>query len=240
MAENIKQQDLAGEVDRRTLIAGLGALALGPGSSSAQGRQAKPNRGAPANDYLICRSTEVDDYSIWCVDVDDDEQLLKIMPGHEGAKFDRNHQLIRIGDYVLEWGPLTLQDYKPSFPFRLFRFDPSIKNPLGVSAVSTGERFTSAKTGTWEKKKFWGTRPDFGNPEGPAKEFDKGEKLMLLPLSSYILNVIPTTGRGTFKLFYFDPGSADPLYLFPTWVAGAFGTIETGSQAQPFDAQRAT
>jgi phospholipase C len=233
MAENIEQQNLASEgLDRRTLIAGLGALALGPGSSSAQGRQAKADRGAPANDYLICRSTEVDDYSVWCVDLDDDKQLLKLMPGHEGAKFDRNHQLIAIGDYVLEWGPLTLQDYKPSFPFRLFRFDPSIKNPLGVRAVNPGE-LTSAKTGTWEKKKFWGTRPDFGNPEGPAKEFDKGEKLMLLPLSSYILNVIPTTGRGTFKLFYFDPESADPLYLFPTWVAGAFETIEFGHELIP-------
>ena len=56
---------------------------------------------------------------------------------------------------------------------------------------------------------------DFGNPEGAANAYDKGEKLMLVPLGSFILNVIPTTGRGTYKLFYFDPGSAEPAIRLP-------------------------
>jgi phospholipase C len=191
-------------------------------------------RGAPANDYLICRSTEVDDYSVWRVDIDGD-QLLHRVSGHRGAKFDRRHQLISIGNYILEWGPIMLQDYGPCFPYRLFRFDASIKDPLAVDAVSPDEKPkpTLVTKGIWPKMKFWGARPDFGNPEGPAKEYDKGEKLLLLPLSTFILNVIPTTGRGTFKLFYFDPFSTDPLYFFPTWISGSFDTIQFGHELIP-------
>lgn len=163
-----------------------------------------------ANDYLICRSTEVDDYSVWRVDIDGDQRLHLALE-HRGAKFDRKHQLISIGNFILEWGPITLQDYYPCFPFRLFKFDASINDPLGVNALSLDARPTLVMKGTWPKNKFWGTRPDFGNPEGPAKEYDKGEKLMLVPLGSYILNIIPTSGRGTFKLFYFDPYSTAPL-----------------------------
>ncbi len=185
-----------------------------------------------ANDYLICRSTEVDDYSVWRVDIDGDQRLHLALE-HRGAKFDRKHQLIPIGNYILEWGPITLQDYNPCFPYRLFKFDASINDPLGVTALSLDARPTLVMKGTWPKNKFWGTRPDFGNPEGPAKEYDKGEKLLLVPLGSYIVNIIPTSGRGTFKLFYFDPYSTDPLYVFPTWISGSFDTIQFGHELIP-------
>lgn len=186
---------------------------------------AEESRGAA--DYLICRSTESPDYSIWRVDIDGDQLLSRVQTG----KFDQSHQLIPIGNYILEWGPITLEDYSPCFPYRLFRFDPNIDDPLNIDAMTLDPVDhkpipTLVATGTWLKKKFWGTRPDFGNPEGPAKDFDSGKKLMLVPLGTFVLNVIPTSGRGTFKLFYFDHGSADPLYIFPTWIAGAFESIQ--------------
>ena len=127
--------------------------------------------------------------------------------------------------------PIALLDYSPCFPYRLFRFDPNINDPLSIGAMTTDpvtnkQVSTLLTKGNWPKQKFWGTRPDFGNPNGPAKDYDKGNKLMLVPLGTFILNVIPTTGRGTFKLFYYDPGAIDPLYFFPTWIAGAFETIQ--------------
>jgi phospholipase C len=189
---------------------------------------AEESRGGPADDYLICRSPDADDYSVWRVDIDGDELLSRVQTG----KFDPSHQLIPIGNYILEWGPIVLQDYIGGiFPYRLFRFDPNIDDPLGVNAMSLDPVShkpvpTLAAKGSWPKNKFWGTRPDFGNPDGPAKDYDKGNKLMLVPLGTFILNLIPTTGRGTFKLFYFDPGSIDPLFVFPTWIAGAFETIQ--------------
>ena len=159
------------------------------------------SRGGSA-DYLICRSTELDDYSVWRVDIDGDQLLSRVNTG----KFDHTHQLIPIGNYILEWGPLVLQDYVGGlFPYRLFRFKANLKDPLGVDAVGLDQKPTRVTRGTWAKKKFWGNRPDFGNPDGPAKAYDKGEKLILLPLGTFVLWVIPTTGRGTFKLFYFDP-----------------------------------
>jgi phospholipase C len=182
-------------------------------------------------DYLICRSENTDDYSVWRIDLAGNP-LLHCVTGRAGARFDRRHQLIAIGDYVLEWGPIILQDYSPCFPYRLFRFDPKIDNPLDVDANSFANgspKQTLVTKGSWTKDKFWGTRPDFGNPDGPAKAYDAGDLLLLLPLGTFVLNVIPTPGRGTFKLFSFvpnDPLSPDPLYSIPPSITGAFGTIE--------------
>jgi phospholipase C len=222
-----------------------------PWEDTAMGLQ--PVRG----DYLICRSTEKKDYSVWRVDIDRDQVRFSCMPGQEGAEFsmpgqewakssapgqegthfDLKHpnppipQLISIGNYILEWGPITLEDYiaqnkiKGVFFYRLIKFDPSARDPLGS--------FAEVQKGFWNKQKFWGGRPDFGNPQGAAKEYDKGDKLMLVPLGTFVLNIIPTTGRGTFKLFNFDPGSNDPLTDFPTMIHGSFETIQFGHELIP-------
>jgi phospholipase C len=186
-------------------------------------------RGSTATaDYLICRSTEADDYSIWRVDLHC-EQLLHRVTGGAETKLDRKHQLISIGNYILEWGPIILQDYTPNgvFPYRLLEFDPNDPDPLGTKTAKVVTK------GTWPKLKFWKSRPDFGNPDGAAKAYNSGEKLMLLPLGTFILNIIPTTGRGTFRLFSFDPGSIDPLYEFPTWTYGSFLKIQFGHELIP-------
>src|SRR5262249_10258792 len=144
-----------------------------------------------------------------------------------GAKLDPQHQLISIGNYLLEWGPIAVPDYGGVFPYRLIEFDPGKQDPLGLQSAKLVQQ------GIWQKAKFWGTRPDFGNPDGAAKAYDKGEKLILLPLGTFLLNVIPTTGRGTFRLFSFDPLSSDPLYQFPNWTYGSFLKIEFGHELIP-------
>jgi phospholipase C len=172
-------------------------------------------------DYLICRSKYVDEYSVWRVDIGG-EQLLQRLPGQTGATFDHTHQLISIGNYILEWGPAMLQTWGKLYPYRLFQFDPNSKDPLGAKAL---------KMGVWTKDKFTRGRPDFGNPAGAAKVYSKVDELLLVPLNTFVLNVIPTIGRGTFKLFNFDPLSDDPLPPpFPTSIHGSFEGFQFGHE----------
>lgn len=211
---------------------------------------AEESRGGPANDYLICRSTETDDYSIWRFDIHSNPVFSQVTTAT--GRFDRTHQMIPIGDYILEWGPITLTNYATDpkapgargvFPYRLFRFDPNIGDPLTVNAMHVDQKSgkpspTLVTKGIWNKSKFWWLVPDFGSPQGPGKEFMKADKLLLLPLGTFILFIIPTVGRGTFKLFQFDPMSTDPLPSFPTpdptgVVFGSFGTIEFGHELIP-------
>ncbi len=179
----------------------------------------------PMDDYVISRDTHSDAYALWHFDLNDD-QLLRRIPLGPKALFDRTHKLAPIGRYVLEWGSMTLKDYQPCFPFRLFEFDPTSDNPLMGPALQKG---------LWTKAKFWSYRADFGNPNGAKESYDSGEELMLLPLGGFMLNVIPTMGRGTFQLWNFDPNplhlnsndpqSSDPLPL-PFTPQGSFDTID--------------
>jgi len=178
-------------------------------------------------DFVLSRRTDKDDYALWRVDYDADA-LLQPLPLDPNARFDRTHQIVSIGRYLLEWGPLTLQAYEPCFPYSLFEFDPASKNPLAGEPMQRG---------IWTKAKFWNSRPDFGNPQGAHEGFDAGEELMLVPLGGFVLNVIPTEGRGTFELWNFDPNphnklSSDPLPQPHTsgTAQGSFDTIDYGHE----------
>lgn len=166
-------------------------------------------------------------YGLWRFDADSDS-LLEPMPLDPQAAFDPTHALVPIGRYLLEWGPLMLQAYQPCYPYRLFEFDPASTNPLAAATVQKG---------LWTKTKFWQYRPDFGNPQGAHEGYDSGSELLLLPLGGFMLNVIPTEGRGTFQLWNFDPspltpGRADPLPQ-PYTPQGSFDTIQFGHELIP-------
>ena len=178
-------------------------------------------------DFLLSRRIDSHDYSLWRID-SNSEGLLQQVPLDPGAKFDKTHQLVSIGRYLLEWGPLTLKAYEPCFPYRLFEFDPTSRDPLAARALQQG---------IWTKKKFWKYRADFGNPEGATEAYDSGDSLMLVPLGGFILNVIPTQGRGTFQLWNFDPNplkpqATDPLPL-PYMPQASFDTIDYGHELTP-------
>jgi phospholipase C len=204
-------------------------------------------------DFVISRrrydpkdmSPEADAYGLWRFDPAADE-LLTSLPLDAGARFDRRHSLVQIGDYLLEWGPLANKDYQPSFPYRLFTFDPTSRDPLGLHATTTrrgphGPQTvpTTVQKGLWTKTKFWMYRPDFGNPQGAHEGYDSGEELLLIPVGSWLLNLIPTEGRGTFQLWNFDPsplapGRADPLPA-PYQPQGSFDFIDFGHQLLPLN-----
>ncbi|MEX8505933.1 hypothetical protein, partial [Leptothrix ochracea] len=151
-------------------------------------------------DFLISRSQVDDRYGVWRMDLSA-ENWLQPLPLSAEACFDHTHQMVPIGRYLLEWGPLTLKAYQPCFPYRLFEFDPNSPDPLAGKTVQKG---------LWTKTKFWQYRPDFGNPNGAHEGYDSGDALMLIPLGSFVLNVIPTEGRGTFQLWNFDPNPQAP------------------------------
>lgn len=182
-------------------------------------------------------------YGVWRFDPDSDA-LLSPVALNAQASFDRSHSLVQIGNYLLEWGPIQNSAYGGTFPYRLFMFDPNNGDPLGTGArtrvsmpFGLQEVSTAVMKGTWPKSKFWAYRPDFGNPHGASEGFDSGEQLLLIPMGSWVLNLIPTSGRGTFQLWNFDPSTAapgprDPLPV-PYQPQGSFNFIEMGHQLIP-------
>ena len=180
-----------------------------------------------SHDYLLSRKRNDDRYGLWRIDVNGEDLLWPVLLRPE-ARFDASHQVVSIGRYLLEWGPLMLEDYQPCFPYRLLEFNPASDDPLAAKPVQKG---------LWTKQKFWWSRPDFGNPEGASKGYDSGRELMLVPLGGFVLNLIPMSGRGTYMLWNFDPnptapGQSDPLPK-PYSPQGAFDTIAAGHELIP-------
>lgn len=176
-------------------------------------------------DFVISRSSTDDGYAVWRFDPGAD-QLLTRVTTRTDLTFDHTHTVIPVGSYLLEWGPIALEQYAACFPYRLFDFDPYAEDPLAGA---------TEQVGTWPKWKFWGTRVDFGNPTGDKTSFSDSDDLVLVPLGNYVLNLILTAGRGTFALWSFDPdppSGSDPLPLQQT-PQGAFRTIELGHELVP-------
>ncbi len=153
-------------------------------------------------DFVISRSHDHDECGIWRLDVGAEQLLTEVTVK---ASLHRTHQIASMGRYILEWGPVAMPDYYPSYPYRLLEFDPASDDPLGTIVLQ----------GAWPKSKFWIPLPDFGNPGGAKKVFQETSELILLPLPNFVLNLIPLPGRTTFQLFSFDPApplpSGDPL-----------------------------
>lgn len=183
---------------------------------------------------------DADAYQLWRFDPAAPD-LLTPLPLAAGARFDRRHQLVQVGNFLLEWGPEVLQDYAPSFAYRLFEFDPSSPDPLGLATTVERHgqrRSTTVQKGLWPKSKFWHYRADFGNPNGAHEGWQAADTLTLIPVGSWLLQWLPTQGRGTFGLWNVDPGlaggpPADPLPAPLYQPFGAFEEIELGHELIP-------
>ena len=169
--------------------------------------------------YIIGREQASDVYTLWRVSPDAPE-LFEAVPVKD-PRLPAGSSLTSIGNYLLSWEKIagSLSYY---YPYRLLDFDVARDNPLAAIQV-----------GAWPMSKFWGTVSDFGNPSGADKEFQKHPELLLFPMGSFLLNFIPTEGRGTFRLFNFDPGQPDPLPETPYYPQGAFESIDKRDELLP-------
>jgi len=172
-------------------------------------------------DFLICRNQHDDTYCLFRVDPEADDLFTPVALA-AGAAFDRSYRMAQVGGYLLQWSPQCQQNGTPSYHFNLLAFDPTSSDPLNGPALQTGY---------WEKKKFWGYRDYYSaNP-------DEGQHLDLIPMTSFVLNMIPAQGRGTFELWNFDPqpnapGKADPI-PYPYTGQGGFPLIKAGHTLMP-------
>ncbi|OMH38930.1 alkaline phosphatase family protein [Motiliproteus sp. MSK22-1] len=172
-------------------------------------------------DFLISRNQHDDSYCLYRFDPDA-EELFSLLPLSADASFDHSYQIAQVGGYLLQWSPLCEQDGKPSYHFNLLTFNPNSPDPLNGKILQSGY---------WEKKKFWGYRDYYSsNP-------DEGQNLDLIPMSSFVLNMIPAKGRGTYELWNFDPqpnlpGNADPI-PYPYTGQGGFPLIKEGHTLIP-------
>jgi hypothetical protein len=190
---------------------------------------AVPTDTESASTYLLVRHHDSDAVALWRFH----PELAEIVspgPSCSDPCFDRDHQVLSIGRYLLEWGPLDKSTDEPTFPYRLLEFDPTRAKPLAASAASI-------QAGSWTKKKFWFSRPDFGNPAGAKKAYESGDVLQLIPVGGFILNLIPAPGRGTFQLWNFDPNPLAPGTTDPIKKAyspqGSFNSITSGHDLIP-------
>jgi len=173
--------------------------------------------------FLIARNQQDDAYRLFKVDLDADE-LFKPIPLDAGASFNHSYRMAQVGGYLLQWSPLCKQGKTPGYQFNLIDFNPDAPDPLNDQVIQGG---------FWVKTKFWGTYRDCysTNP-------DEGQQLDLTPMTSFVLNIIPAKGRGTFKLWNFDPeaknsdGEPDPI-PYPYSDQGAFPLIKEGHTLMP-------
>ena len=172
-------------------------------------------------DFLICRNQHDDSYCLYRLNPDDEELFIPI-PLSTDASFDHSYRMAQVGGYLLQWSSLCEQDGNPSYHFNLLNFDPDSADPLNGKILQTGY---------WEKEKFWGYRDYYSaNP-------DEGQNLDLIPMASFVLNMIPAKGRGTYELWNFDPkpdspGNADPI-PYPYTGQGGFPLIKEGHTLIP-------
>lgn len=187
-----------------------------------------PRSTAPA--FVLLRRTDIDDYAVWAFEPTAD-QVLAPVPGKKG-RFPRAWSATWIGSYFLCWSDQKTQNPNPNAPtpyydYRLLPWDAGATDPLNATPLQMGE---------WPKAKFWGRFADFGNPDGGHKQYDTDKQLVLLPLGTFLLNLILDDGRGTFGVWNFDPAPTKPIVSdpvpgqYPYTAQGAFRDIQRGHE----------
>jgi phospholipase C len=181
--------------------------------------------------YFISQDNNSDNYLVWLIDLES-PSLLKKIDVDSLNTIPKGCHIVQVGNYILQWSPLNTDN---QYTYRLLQFNPDAANPLGsyVPDASDESHFSwsnaAVQAGTWDKRKFFSSRKDFSNPDGGKKGFESGTEVILVSMHNFVLNWIPTEGRGTYQLFNFDPGSKDPLPAAYT-PQGAWLTIETGHE----------
>ncbi|MEZ0388132.1 MAG: alkaline phosphatase family protein [Verrucomicrobium sp.] len=177
-------------------------------------------------EFVISREAKSDAIGLWRFDPSAPELFTAVpLQAGPGASLDCKCQVIQVGAFLLEWGPLvTAPGMDPSYPYRLLKFDPTSPTPLTLVKPAVNP----LQSGMWPKSKFFWIRADFGHEGSDIGNFSSGTNLSLMACGNFVLNCIPTAGRGTFKLFHFDPCQPDPLPEYGP--QGAFSKIALGHE----------
>ncbi len=175
-----------------------------------------------AYDFLICRNRYDDSYRLFRMNTQADDLFAAVSVSTE-ASFDHTYRIAQVGGYLLQWGPICQQGGESGYQYKLVTFNPYSQDPLNGKAIQSG---------FWKKTKFWGKYRNHysSNP-------DEDRNLDLIPMGSFVLNMIPAKGRGTFELWNFDPqpnapGNEDPI-PFPYTGQGGFPLIKEGHSLIP-------
>ena len=174
-----------------------------------------------SEDFLICRSQGDDAYQLYRVNLNAPE-LFTLDSSAATASFNHSYRIAQVGAYLLQWGPLEQQAGSSGYNYRLLKFDPAASDPLNGQLQQSG---------FWDKKKFWGYREYY------SQDAHEDQYLDLIPMTGFVLSMIPARGRGTFELWNFDPrpelaGNADPL-PYPFSGQGGFPLIKKGHSLIP-------
>jgi phospholipase C len=166
--------------------------------------------------FLICRQKSDSSYGVYRIDPDA-EDLFAPVTLDANVAFDPSYRMAQVGGYLLQWSPQCLHEGKAAYHYKLLPFSLDKPDPLNGPVLQSGY---------WEKNKFWGYRSYYSsNP-------DEGKELDLIPMTSFVLSMIPAEGRGTYELWNFDPepdatGDADPI-PYPYTGQGGFPLIKKG------------
>ena len=175
-----------------------------------------------SNHFIICRSPQSDGYSLYQL-TPSAEELLHAVTLQSPVRFDPSWRIAQVGRYLLQWGPVCQSNGGDAYPFKVVDFQSGSSDPLNSHPIQTG---------FWEKNKFWDYRNYYStNP-------NEGESVDLTAIGSFVLNTIPSEGRGSFLLFNFDacpdqPGQHDPLSSYYGLGQGAFPLIKKGHTLLP-------
>lgn len=178
----------------------------------------EPQAGISAPTYVINRNQTNNGYTLWQLDLNNPDLLVPITTISE-ASYPKDQRLIAIGSYLMAFTPPT--DNCSSIDYRLFEFDPTLKDPLNNKNVQASY---------WDKSKFLGYYDHY--TWAPDKDI-----LQLIPMTGYVLAYMPSSGRSSYRLWNFDPAfdapaPADPLPNAITPM-DAFSIIGEGSQLLP-------
>ncbi|MEX0348121.1 MAG: alkaline phosphatase family protein [Paracoccaceae bacterium] len=172
--------------------------------------------------YVISHNAQGDSYALWRMDPDLPD-LFQPMQLGPGASFGAGKKLCPVGGYMFAYDPAPLQDAQhPHVAYDLFKFDPTLPDPLNVAPLQSGK---------WKKFKFW---QYFEHYTWDASVTDI---VQLVPMTGYVMAYMPTAARGTYMLWNFDPAPSpvkppDPL---PNAMGpqDAFAEIGAGSELLP-------
>lgn len=183
-----------------------------------------------AYQYLLSQDSKTDGFQLWRFDPSS-PSLLKKVSTKQDAVLPKGSRIIQVGNYALLWSPLNADG---QYTYRLVQFNPDSDQPFGSYDRTGAWTQGAVQAGSWSKSKFFGSRADFANPDGADKGFESGTELALLSCDNFVLNWIPTDGRGTFQLMNFDHGSADPLPA-PITPQGGWLTIDAAHELYPIN-----